>query len=356
MRTVHVVGPAEVSDPRRPSGGNTYYRMVCAGLARLGWTVHERLVDGAARPGQESVLRASLARALDEVPDRDVVLLDGLVTASAAPVVARHAGRLVLALVVHLPHGLDGGGVAGAGRRTAEQTVLDASHVVVATSEWTRDWLVRTYAVQPSRVHVASPGVTPAEPSSPSVGGGRLLCVGAVTPIKGQDILVEALATVADLAWSCRCVGATDVEPDFAERVAARGRTLGLGDRLVFTGAQRSDALAAEYAAADLLVVASRGETYGMVVTEALARAVPVLAGAVGGIPEAMGALPDGGRPGLLVPAGDPAGFGSALRDWLSDDDVRQGLRSAAAARRMRLRDWSDTTRRISAVLTGAAA
>ncbi|MGA8044743.1 MAG: glycosyltransferase family 4 protein [Dermatophilaceae bacterium] len=356
MSTVHVVGPAAVSDPWRPSGGNTYHRMVCAGLAQLGWTVHERLVDDAARPGQESVLRGSLAGTLDAIPDGEVVLLDGLVTATAAPVVAEHAERLSLALVVHLPHGLDGAGVAGAGRRAAEQSVLDAAQVVVATSEWTRDWLVRTYAVEPSRVHVASPGVTPAEPAAPSGGGHRLLCVGAVTPTKGQDILVEALAAVADLAWSCRCVGSMDIEPDFAERVAARGRTLGLGTRLTFTGAQRSDAVAAEYAVADLLVVASRGETYGMVVTEALGRAVPVLAGAVGGIPEAMGALSDGRRPGLLVTAGDPASFARALRDWLSDDALREDLRSAAAARRVTLRDWSDTTRRISAALTGAAA
>ena len=356
MRTVHVVGPMEVSDPRRPSGGNTYHRMVCAGLTQLGWTVHERLVEGTAGAGQESVLRASLARALDGIPKGEVVLLDGIVTASAAPVVAAYAERLSMVLVVHLPHGLDGAGVAGAGRRAAEQAVLDAAHVVVATSEWTRDWLVDTYAMQPSRVHVATPGVATASPGAPSVGGRRLLCVGAVTATKGQDILVEALADVADLAWSCRCVGSIDIEPDFAERVARRALGLGLGGRLTFAGALGSDAVAAEYALADLLVVASRRETYGMVVTEALARAVPVLAPVVGGIPEALGVLPDGRRPGLLVTAGEPASFARALRDWLSDDALRADLRSAATARRPTLRGWSDTTRRISAVLSEAAA
>ena len=353
MRAVHVVGPAEVSDVRRPSGGNTYHRMVCTGLERLGWTVHEHLVDGAAERGSRSTLRDSLARALAGVPDGGVVLLDGLVAAPAAPLVAAHGRRLSLVLVVHLPHGIGG---AGAELRTAERTVLEAAKVIVTTSRWTRDWLVATYAVDPSRLHVAAPGVMPAEPVVPSTDGNRLLCVGAVTPTKGQDILVEALAGVADLPWSCRCVGAVEIDPDFARRVVMRGTELGLGDRLTFTGVQSSDSVAAEYAAADLLILPSRMETYGMVVTEALARAVPVLAGAVGGVPEALGSAPDGRRPGLVVARVEAPSFTRALRDWLTDRDLRDHLSSAAAARRASLRSWSDTSGRISASLTRAAA
>lgn len=356
MSVVHVVGPAEVSDPRRPSGGNTYHRMVCAGLERLGWTVDERLVVHTTRSEPGSARRDSLARALDGVPDGGLVLLDGLLTADAAPIVATHGGRLRLVLVVHLPHGLGETGGVDEDHLAAEQTVLDAVRTIVTTSRWTRDWLAATYAVDPSRIHVASPGVTPAEPTVPGEGGCRLLCVGAVTPTKGQDLLVEALASVADLPWSCRCVGSLDIEPEFAHLVAARGRDLGLGRRLTFTGPQPQEAVAAEYAAADLLVVPSRIETYGMVVTEALARAVPVLAPAVGGVPEAVGTAPDGRRPGLLVDPAQPAAFASALRAWLTERDLRDELRSAATARRSTLPDWSETSRTISAVLTRAAA
>ncbi|MDT7575952.1 MAG: hypothetical protein QOH17_2285, partial [Pseudonocardiales bacterium] len=109
------------------------------------------------------------------------------------------------------------------------------------------------------------------------------------------------------------------------------------------------------YAAADVLVLASRAETYGMVVTEALARGVPVVASNVGGVPEALGQLADGSRPGVLVPPGDAAALAGALRGWLVDRDLRQRLRSVARERRASLPDWSTTTDRISWVLAEVA-
>jgi glycosyltransferase involved in cell wall biosynthesis len=109
------------------------------------------------------------------------------------------------------------------------------------------------------------------------------------------------------------------------------------------------------YAAADLLVLASHAETYGMVVTEALARGVPVLAADVGGVTEALGHGEDGARPGLLVPPDDPVALGAALRTWLGDAGLRGHLRRAARERRASLRAWSDTASVLAGVLAGAA-
>ena len=89
-----------------------------------------------------------------------------------------------------------------------------------------------------------------------------------------------------------------------------------------FAGPRTGAELDRAYAAADLLVLASHAETYGMVVTEALARGLPVLAADVGGVTEALGHGEDGTRPGLLVPPGDPAALGAALRRWLGDADA----------------------------------
>jgi glycosyltransferase involved in cell wall biosynthesis len=177
-----------------------------------------------------------------------------------------------------------------------------------------------------------------------------------VTPVKGHDVLLDALATVADLSWRCACVGSLDRAPAFADRVRRRAWGAELRDRVGFSGPRTGPGLDRAYADADLLVLASHAETYGMVVTEALARGLPVLATDVGGVTEALGCGKDGTRPGLLVPPGDPAELGAALRAWLEDAELRDRLRRAARERRATLRPWAATTSDVASVLAGVAA
>jgi glycosyltransferase involved in cell wall biosynthesis len=139
-----------------------------------------------------------------------------------------------------------------------------------------------------------------------------------------------------------------------------RPHDLGLADRVSLPGPRTGPALEEAYAAADLLVLPSRAETYGMVVTEALARGLPVVATAVGGVPEALdesvgealGEV-DGTRPGVLTPPEDPVALAAALRRWLGDADHRAALRAAAARRRPTLPTWDDTSVRVADVLAG---
>jgi glycosyltransferase involved in cell wall biosynthesis len=127
-----------------------------------------------------------------------------------------------------------------------------------------------------------------------------------------------------------------------------------LGNRLSFPGPRTGAELDRSYTAADLVVVASRAETYSMVITEALARGLPVIASEVGGVPEALGHGADGIRPGLLVPPEDPPALGSALRAWLGDAELRQRLRQAARERRESLPGWSTPTSVLARVLAEA--
>jgi glycosyltransferase involved in cell wall biosynthesis len=125
--------------------------------------------------------------------------------------------------------------------------------------------------------------------------------------------------------------------------------------RVRFLGPQAEADLARSYDAADVLVLPSRAETYGMVIAEALARGLPVVAAEVGGVPEALGNGVNGARPGLLVPPGDPAALRDALRTWLEDAGLRRRLRVAARERRATLKDWATTTSAVAEVLEGAA-
>ncbi|MFW5470537.1 glycosyltransferase family 4 protein [Knoellia sp. CPCC 206435] len=355
MSALHVVVPDGVDDPRRPSGGNTYDRRVCTGLRDRGWVVRRREVAGP-WPGPDPVSRAALRSTLASIPDGAVVLLDGLVTSAVPEVVVPEGRRLRLVVLVHLPLG-HGSGTRGDGARgERERAALGAAHHVVATSGWTRDWLVDAYSLSPSRVSVVAPGADPAAVVQGSAGGGRLLCVGAVTATKGHDVLVDALGELADLDWSCRCVGAVTVDGPFADGIRAKALTGPVGARIAMPGPRVGPALDAEYAAADLVLAPSRTETYGMTVTEALARGVPVLGSRVGGLPEAMGTSPEGQVPGLLVRAGDAGALAGALRTWLTDAGLRNRLRSVALGRRATLSDWSETTAGLDRVLSEVAA
>jgi glycosyltransferase involved in cell wall biosynthesis len=122
-----------------------------------------------------------------------------------------------------------------------------------------------------------------------------------------------------------------------------------------FRGPRTGADLDAGYAAADLLVLASRAETYGMVVSEALARGIPVVATDVGGVSEALGHGADGIQPGVLVTPEDPVALGAALRAWLGDGELRRRLRRAATERRRSLPRWSSTACAIATVLAGAS-
>lgn len=351
MRAVHVVVPEGFDDPARPSGGNTYDRRVCRSLAAAGWEVRVHAVAGSwPRPDASSC--AALAGAISRVPDGAVVLIDGLVASPAPEVLVPEADRLRLVALVHM---LVGHGAADGRAGEREGAVLSAAAAVVTTSAWARRVLTELYSLPEERVHVAEPGVDGADLAPGTATAGALLSVAGVVPGKGHDVLLDALATLSHLRWRCLCVGSLDRDPAFAEGLRRRALDGGLDGRVRFAGAQGGADLGRSYAAADLLVFPSRAETYGMVVTEALARGLPVVAAAVGGVPEALGHGSDGTRPGLLVPPDDAAALGGALRAWLADADLRRRLRRAARERRASLADWSTTASVVAGVLAGAA-
>ena len=224
---------------------------------------------------------------------------------------------------------------------------LAAADAVITTSDWAGRQVVER--VPDAAVRVARPGVDRAPLVAGAAGGGRLLCVAAVARHKGHDLLLDALARVGDVAWCCTCVGSVERDPAFVTQL----RRAPVAARVRFTGAATRAAVADAYAAADLLVVPSRTEAFGMVVTEALARGVPVVATDVGGLPEALGVIDGGRRPGLLVPPDAPA-LAEALRGWLPDAGLRAELRAAAALHRTTLTGWDDTARRVAAALRAA--
>ncbi|NUR72167.1 MAG: glycosyltransferase family 4 protein [Hamadaea sp.] len=316
--TVYFAVPNDID--ATPSGGNIYDRRVIDGLGA------DELTVAGSWPHPSPADLERLDQALSLLPDQATVVVDGLVGSAAPAVLARHQ-QLRLILLMHMPLSTP-----------EEEQALRATRAVVTTSQWTRRLLISLYAYRSDRVHVAEPGVDAAAVHPATAAGSRLVCVAAVTPGKGHDILVDALATLDDLEWTLDCVGPLDRDPAFVDAVGKQINAAGLSDRIVLCGVRtRWDG--------DLLCHASRSETYGMVIAEALARGMPVVATDVGGVPEALG------RGGLLVPPDDPASFARAVRAWLTDPHVRTDLRTAALARRATLTGWDETVRRFAAAL-----
>ncbi|MFI5607889.1 glycosyltransferase family 4 protein [Amycolatopsis sp. NPDC051903] len=349
---VAFVLPGNVDDVTEPSGGNTYDRRMCESLPGVGLPVLQVAVRGSwPEPGPTG--RARLARALAALPDHTTVLVDGLVACGVPDVVVPHARRLRLGVLVHLPladeTGLDP--VHAAELDACERATLRAVRQVVATSPTAARALVRRHRLAPSTVEVVEPGVDLAPLASGTDGVSRLLCVAAVTPRKGQDVLVEALAKLRDLPLTVDFVGSLTRAPEYVDELRWSVRRLGLGDRVTFSGPKAGAELDAAYDGADLVLLPSHAETYGMVVTEALARGIPVVASDVGGVSDALGRSADGTAPGLLVPSGDAGALAAALRRWATDAGLRRDLRTAALDRGNALEEWDGAARRLTEVV-----
>ncbi|MCI4065690.1 glycosyltransferase [Micromonospora sp. R77] len=169
-------------------------------------------------------------------------------------------------------------------------------------------------------------------------------------------MLATALAELTALPWTCDLVGALTRDPAYVDRLRRQLADAGLAGRVRLRGPRTGAALDAAYARGGPAGAAVPGRDVRHGGDRGAGRGVPVLGTEVGGLPEALGHAPGGGRPGLLVPPGDPAALAGALRRWLTEPDLRARLRVAARARRDTLADWAVTTTRLATALKEATA
>jgi glycosyltransferase involved in cell wall biosynthesis len=338
------VVPDAIDDPARVSGGNIYDQRVRAGLRKSGWDVRVVLVpDGSGDPG---------ARTFSDLPDGALVLVDGLIAVHNSEALAAQSSRLRIVLLAHMVASVVGEAIPpGTQDRTIadrERQALSAATRIIATSEWTRAELISRDLARPGSVVVAQPGTEPAEATVASRSGGRMLCVGVVAPHKGQDLMVAALANLTEIdGWSCSLVGSLDVAPTFVDELMRTIRSSRLTTRTSLVGVLTGRELDREFGRADLIVVPSRIESFGMVVAEAGARGIPVVATRVGGITEAT----SDSAAAILVPADDPWALEVVLRQWLVSPERRGDLKTAALEARGTARTWSTTLAIIESLL-----
>jgi glycosyltransferase involved in cell wall biosynthesis len=323
------------------TGGYLYNARVLAGLREGGVEVEELVAGGASR--QEQLASAARVGSLLNPAAFDAIVVDALASIAVAPHLDRwRASSPVVALVHELPSVAGGESETGeaAVHRVCEEPLLRADRLV-AVSEHGRG-LLEARGVPPDRVSVLPPGFdrltsTDEAPTVRSAGPVRALCVAQWIPRKGIRILTEAWTLRPRPGAVLELAGETDAEDAYASSVR-EGISAASDASILVSGPVDDAALAAAYAAADLFVLPSRYEGYGMVFAEALSFGLPVVACEVGPVPELVGR-----EAALLVPPDDAVALAEALDLLLGDAGLRDRMSAAARRRAARLPRWRDT-------------
>jgi glycosyltransferase involved in cell wall biosynthesis len=338
IRRIAFAVPGDLSTP---TGGYTYDRRIIGELRRLGFGVDViDLGEGFPRPSAET--RAAALAKLAAIPSGVPIVLDGLAL-GVLPEIAALIGRNPLLGLVHHPLALETGLAPGEVERlrASERAALASMRTIIVTSRAVARVLVADYGVSPDVLRIAPPGSEPVA-CGRGGGGGRsggivaLLSVGIIVPRKGYDVLVAALATLRELPWRLTIVGDRRRDAQQAARLEADILRRGLTARIGLEGALPAEGLAELYAAADVFVLASRYEGYGMAFAQAIAYGLPVIGTTAGAIPETV---PAGA--GLLVAPDDVPALAAALRLLISDAGERARLAGNARAASNLLPSWA---------------
>jgi glycosyltransferase involved in cell wall biosynthesis len=348
-----VPGPIET-----PTGGYAYDRRMVAGLRARGWDVDVRELEDSF-PEPTAAALDDAARQLAAITDGTVVLIDGLALAAMPDQVERESRRLRLVALVHMPPSSAVGLEAAQAARlqASESRALAAVSGAIVTGRSTAV-VLRACGLADDRIALVEPGTDRAplargsQSAYHSPAGDhpvQLLCVGTVNAGKGHNVLLEALAAISGGAWRLTCVGSLDRDPSTVNQVRALVSTRGLEDRVSLVGAQHGAAFEACWDRADLFVLATYSETYGMAVAEALAHGLPVVSTTTGAIPDLVGS-----DAGVLVPPGDADALAEALSRVL-DRGERERLAAGARRIRDRLPTWDAAFSKMAAVLERVA-
>jgi glycosyltransferase involved in cell wall biosynthesis len=333
-----------------PTGGYAYDKRIIAELRALDWQVD--VIDlGDTFPNPDASARAVALAKLQAVDQDQPIVLDGLAFGVMAEEARVLRERYPLVALVHHPLALETGVDRAAARalHASELAALACARAVIVTSPQTADILSQDFAVPAARITIIRPAVDRPQLQPPRHRAGdsvHLLAVGSITPRKGYDILIEVLGSLKELRWHLTIAGDTTRNDGAFARLKADIARLSLQDRIAIIGAVNSARLAELYASADVFVLASLFEGYGMVFGEAVAHGLPIVATAVGA---AQDIVPPGA--GSLVAPGDAGALRDALHRVVESAEARGRMAQMAREGADRLPQWRDSGMAFAQVL-----
>lgn len=337
-------------DINLPTGGYSYDRRTLALLDAHGVQASHVALPGS-YPSPSAADLEMTARIVDGLPTDTTLLIDGLALGAMPLDLVRNFRRTVVALCHH-PLALEAGlsPERQAELKASETAALAHSAAVIVTSPTTRQLLAQDFGVPANRITVALPGTDPAPRSHGTGTPLQLLAVGSIVPRKGYDVLVNALDHVKDLDWHLAIAGADDRSPDTAKALRGLVAAKELERRVAITGAVADRKLSELYSRADVFVMTSHFEGYGMVLAEAMARGLPIVCTKGGA---AADTAPDDAA--IKVPPGDVMALAGGLREIMIDADLRRSKAKASWVAGLKLPRWEDTARIVAGVVRKAS-
>lgn len=335
-----------------PTGGYAYDRRMIEELRALGWQA-EAIDLGEGFPFPSADARRAARSRLAALPADAPIVVDGLALGALPDLATQLGATHRLIALVHHPLALETGLARDAADALRESEARALAHVrcAVTTSAFTARLIISDYGVPAERVRIVRPG-NDRRPRARTAGETplSLLSVGAVVRRKAYDVQAAALGRLLDLRWRLTIAGDLRRDSDAAARLVADVARYELAERVTIAGAVPASRLLALYASADIFVLASRFEGYGMAIAEAIAHGVPVVATAAGAIPETAPA-----SAALLAPPGDIEAFAVALRRMIENSSERQRLAEGAWAAATALPSWERSAKLFSAAIEGLA-
>lgn len=329
------------------TGGYAYDRRMLRLLPSFGIDIAHLALPGSF-PNPTPADLAETEKRLQATPKGVKLMIDGLALGALPADLVGRIGRPLIGLVHH-PLALEAGLTDERARELAASEKAALAHCthIVVTSPMTARILATDFGVPSDRITVAEPGTDPAPRATGTGTPMQLLSVGAVSQRKGYHVLIEALRPLKDLDWRLAIVGALDRDKPTVEtlrRMIEDGP--GLKDRITLAGTVVPATLDRFYASADIFVLPSLFEGYGMVLAEAMARGLPIVC-TTGGA--AVETVPDAAA--IKVAPGDVSALGAALVRVMSDKKLRKRLEAASWEAGRQLPTWTETARRIFAAI-----